>query len=342
MEKVSDKRDIAVVGACSGMLFASFLVLVYINLNRTYTPLKCKNIPLINVLFASISIWFIGDVYVDHPSLVHATRPICIATISWLRMSLGMYCVVCCYTFRIYEYICIFQWRIRATGRHLWVPLALWALVPLAYGVLASALPPSSGIEYVEDTMICRASKPIYFIAVAALIVLALVCGYATFAARHLNACFNEFRELLPMVFVTLTVCVVQVTFRWIPDIGGNVFTYNTLVTITDFIVGQVSFYALVTKPVYHCAVDRDEYLKYFLRKLKRENLEEEYEIANGQEMDHVSTSLTSTAGNQSWGRFDEKMDVDSTNLPYFTRYMNDSEPMIHEPSMAYTRRQLV
>ncbi|KAJ1965610.1 hypothetical protein GGI12_000661 [Dipsacomyces acuminosporus] len=333
VERTPDKRDIAVVACCSVMMFVTFLILIYVNVNRSYIPFKCKNIPLINVLFVSTLMLLIGDVYVNHSSLLYTNRPICIVTVSWLRISFGMYNVVCCYTFRVYEYICIFRWKVRATGKYLWIPLALWVLIPLIYGILASTLPPDWGIGYDEDTRICTTSRPLYLMAVAFIIILLLVLGYATFVARRLNSCFNEFRELLPMIFYTLTAMVVQVAFRWIPSIGRNTFIYNTLVTMTDLFVGQVSFYALVARPVYHCIVDREEYLNYFMYKLKQENLEQEYEMANGEHMVHTNSRMRMATASTPQSNSYTKLNMVPTNPPDTSYYTRASEALFQEPS---------
>ncbi|KAJ1931548.1 hypothetical protein EC988_009752, partial [Linderina pennispora] len=151
------------------------------------------------------------------------------------------------------------------------------------------------GIQYVEDTMICKANKPIYFFAVAVLISLLVVCAVFTYMARDIQSSFNEFRELLATFFVTIIAILVQVILRWVPNISGNEFAYNTLVTLTDFIVCQVNFYFLVSKPTFHCLVNREAYLRFFLKKLRRENNESVYEIANGAQMQRWSTNLDRT-----------------------------------------------
>ncbi|KAJ2741395.1 hypothetical protein GGI20_005217 [Coemansia sp. BCRC 34301] len=297
-----DKREITVVGINSAVLFISFVVLVYVNINRTYIPLKCKNIPLINALYTTMFLWFIGDIYTYQPTLVHASRPICIATMSWLRMSLGVFSVISCHLLRIYQYQCIFQWRIRANGKHLWIPAALWTIIPLTYGILASVLPEDKGNSYVADPPMCLAEKPVYFVAVAFTVILMILWVYATVLMRQVNVCFNEYRELLVVIVTTILVVVTQVVLRWIPAIGDSGFVYNTMASMSDVLIGQISLFLLVYKPAYHCLVDKDEYLKYFLRTLKRENRQTEYELANGEELARVSSSYPGRKSNSGFG----------------------------------------
>ncbi|KAJ2784446.1 hypothetical protein GGI15_002247 [Coemansia interrupta] len=206
-------------------------------------------------------------------------------------MSLGVYSVISCHIFRIYQYHCIFRWRIRASGRYLWIPIALWALFPLVYGILASALPEDKGTLMVADPPMCFAHKPAYFVALSFLLVLILCWIYATLLMNRVNVCFNEYRELIIVIVSTILVVLIQVVLRWVPAVGDSGFAYNTMTSMTDILIGQVSFLVLVSKPAFHCLYDRDAYLKVFLQTLKKENRHSEYELANGEEIGRISSS---------------------------------------------------
>ncbi|KAJ1880952.1 hypothetical protein H4R99_001488 [Coemansia sp. RSA 1722] len=287
---MSDSRELAVFGINTAIILASFMVLCYINVNRGYIPLKCKNIPLLNTLYLTIFLWYVGDIFTYQPTLVHLSRATCIATMSWLRMSLGVYSVISCHIFRIYQYHCIFRWKIRATGVYLWLPVVVWALFPLIYGILAAALPENLGISVQLPTG-CYAAKPSYFVALAFLLLLLLAWVYATLLMTRVNVCFSEYRELLLVICSTVSVVLVQVILRWVPGVGDSGFAYNTMTSVTDVLIGQISFLVLVGRPAYHCLVDRDEYLSRFLQTLKQENRQSEYELANGEKISRLRLS---------------------------------------------------
>ncbi|KAJ1661819.1 hypothetical protein IW140_006396 [Coemansia sp. RSA 1813] len=289
-----DKREVAVIGVNTTIIAISLAALVYVNMKRSYVPLKCKNIPLLNTLFCAMFVWYIGDIYTYQPSVVKASRLTCIVTMSWLRMSLGVYMVVSCHIFRIYQYHCIFRWRVRATGKYLWIPVAVWAVIPLTYGILASALPAQGGgNDYIGGAEpMCVSYKPLYFVAVGFLVLLLVTWMYATLKMHGINVCFDEYRELLVVIGSTVVVVALQVVLRWVPGVGDVGFAYNTMASMTDILIGQVSLFVLIAKPAFHCMYDRDLYLKYFLHTLRREDRETEYELANGgQHMGRVSQS---------------------------------------------------
>ncbi|KAJ1797802.1 hypothetical protein LPJ59_002899 [Coemansia sp. RSA 2399] len=277
----TDAREAAVIGVNSAIMALSLATIAYVNANRAYVPLKCKNIPLLNTLFCAMFLWYIGDIYTYQPTAVRASRATCILTMSWLRMSLGIYTVVSCHIFRIYQYHCIFRWRVRAQGRRLWAAVALWAVLPLTYGILASALPAARGGNDYTEAM-CVSHKPLYFVAVAFLVLLLACWTLATLMMHGINVCFDEYRELLVVIAATIVVVALQVVLRWVPRIGDSGFAYNTMASLTDILAGQVSLLVLVAKPAFHCLYDRDQYLRFFLHKLRREDKEAEYEMANG------------------------------------------------------------
>ncbi|KAJ2725657.1 hypothetical protein GGI07_001157 [Coemansia sp. Benny D115] len=290
-----DKREVAVVGVNTTLISISFIALVYVNINRSYVPLKCKNIPLLNILFLTMFFWYLGDIYTYQPSLVTVSRPVCIATMSWLRMSLGVYSVISCHIFRIYQYLCIFEWKVKASGWYLWSAVCLWLVVPLVYGVFATALPESRGTSYVAEPPMCLAHKPAYFAAVALLVLLMVCWIWATVLMRRVHVCFNEYRELLVVIVSTVIVILMQVVLRWVPGVGDSGFAFNTMASVSDVCIAQVGFFVLISRPAYHCLVDREEYLRRFLHTLRRENRQAEYEMANGEQMVRLSSS---SAGN--------------------------------------------
>ncbi|KAJ1822765.1 hypothetical protein LPJ75_000260 [Coemansia sp. RSA 2598] len=132
---------------------------------------------------------------------------------------------------------------------------------------------------------------------------------------NKVNVCFNEYRELLVVICSTVFVVVTQVVLRWVPGIGDSGFAYNTMTSMTDILIGQISFFVLVCKPAYHCLVDRDEYLHVFLRTLRREDRQSEYELANGEKIGRISSSSYAPAS-----RFDEDLSVSSRSLAKILR----------------------
>ncbi|PIA13289.1 hypothetical protein COEREDRAFT_104188 [Coemansia reversa NRRL 1564] len=315
MTQLVDNREVAVMGVNTVLISLSLATVVLVHLNRTYIPLKCKNIPLIYTLFCTMFLWYIGDIFTYQPTLVKASRPICILTMSWMRISLGIYSVVSCHIFRIYQYYCIFKLRIRATGWYLWIPIAIWSLLPLSYGIMASTMSANGiGNAFIEGPPMCISHKPLYFVAVGFLILLLICWIYATLMMSRVNVCFNEYRELLVVIICTISIVILQVVLRWIPNVGNSGFGYNTFASISDMLIGLVGLLVIVFKPLFHCYFGRREYLSYFLHTLKQNHLQTQYEMANGEEICCINSNYTDEK-NISCGesRYDLESSTDST-----------------------------
>ncbi|KAJ2360288.1 hypothetical protein H4S01_005797 [Coemansia sp. RSA 2610] len=291
---MADSREAAVLAVNTLAMGISTAIVALVLVNRDYIPLRSKNIPLVLILYVSTVLWFIGDVFTYYPALVgKLSRPVCILAMSWLRISLGVFAVVSCHVFRIYQYVCIFEWRVRAQGWRLYAPLGLLAMAPVAYGGLASGLPASKGGNaYMESPSMCVSHKPLYFAALGMLLVLLLCWLCAILAMRRIYVCFSEFREMLAMFACTVVIVVLQAVLRWVPGIGDQSVGYNAMVAITDMLVGNTSLAILLLPALWHCYRDRDAYLRFFLHKLKRENRQTEYELANGEALGRISTSV--------------------------------------------------
>ncbi|KAJ2778059.1 hypothetical protein H4R18_004829 [Coemansia javaensis] len=272
--------EAVVLGINTAAMALSLGAVVLVYINRTYAPIRCKNTPLIYALYVAMVMWYVGDIFVYQPSLVRASRGVCIVAASWMRVGLGMYSVVSCHIVRTYQYHRILQWRVPASGRHLLVPAVLWSIAPACYGVLAAALPAARGGQaYVGDPAACVAQKPLYF-AGAGLLAGLLACSvYAMLVTDRTSVCFNERRELLVVNVCMIAVAAVQVALRWVPGVGDSGFAYNAGASLSDMLASQVSLLSLVAKPLYHCYVDREEYLARFLDRLEQEGRRAEHGV---------------------------------------------------------------
>ncbi|KAI8326530.1 hypothetical protein GQ54DRAFT_1418 [Martensiomyces pterosporus] len=279
MENVRDSRDLVVIGVCGGVLLVNFLVLAYAFVHRSYLPLKSKNLPIMYLTYVAMVCWFIGSVYSNHSSYLPKSWLICMATYGWARMSLGIFLFVALFQFRVYQYIAIFLWKRRATGAYLWVPVAYLVLISLSYGLAACLLPQSLGFAYYPETKSCHTQNAIF---VSGLCMLALQFGVSvalTFKARKINACFNEYREIVITITLTALASLVSILARWLPGGTNTKYQLATAETFAMFIASQVHFFIILGPPVYHSIVDKDEYLRYFIERMRDLGLAREYDL---------------------------------------------------------------
>ncbi|KAI8326529.1 hypothetical protein GQ54DRAFT_307516 [Martensiomyces pterosporus] len=195
-------------------------------------------------------------------------------------MSLGIYLFFALFQLRVYLYISIFNWKRRAKGVYLWVPIGYHVAVPLAYAIVAAALPQSLGYGYSPDTYTCMNHDAIYYIGIGLTAFQFLISAGLTFKARKINTCFNEFREFVIILAIAMVAGVLSICTRMMSGWQDRSYTVDALDTAAEFIPAQAYFFVVLGPPIYHSIVDKDEYLAYFMRKMLKANLVRQYDMS--------------------------------------------------------------
>ncbi|ORX73074.1 hypothetical protein DL89DRAFT_255220 [Linderina pennispora] len=220
-------------------------------------------------------------------------------------MSFGTFLWVALFQLRIWQYLLIFRWKQRAVGRYLlWPAIYVFVLI-VPYTVAAILFPPSIGFEYFPENNDCVTKAPVYMFAIA-IIVIELCSAIAlTYLARNINTCFREFREIVIIISTTVAATVASIIVRWIPNTTGSKFYKGMLDTSFMLIAAQLYLIVLLSKPIYHSIVDPNEYVEYFMHRLRTQNLMQEYSISTAGQVDNLTstlrTSTTVAASRHSW-----------------------------------------
>ncbi|KAI8322145.1 hypothetical protein GQ54DRAFT_297581 [Martensiomyces pterosporus] len=276
-----DRREVALIAACSAVLFVNLLFLVYTFFKRKYLPLKSKNLPLMYWTYFSTVMWFIGNIYSSLRIAPKTNWFTCVVTYTWLRMSLGGYLWMSLFQYRVYQYIVIFTWKRRITGRCLWLPLSYIVSIPLIYAVVAAALPQDIGFTFIAPLQMCTSSNWFFYLSISFVFFQLLVFAFIIYMARTIHTCFNEYREIVICFIVATLALIAGIATFWIPLTPSRVFLFGVLNTVLPLLIAQVYFIVLLARPIYHSIVDSEEYLKFFLNRMKESRLIREYQMAN-------------------------------------------------------------
>ncbi|KAJ1959288.1 hypothetical protein GGI12_004412 [Dipsacomyces acuminosporus] len=290
-----DKRELAIIWVCSSVLFINLLLLVYVYTQRSYIPLKVKNLPLMYLSFVSMVCWFIGSVYVNQSSYLAKNWAICVVTNLWVRMSFGTYFLVALVQMRVYEYIVIFRWKRRATGRYLWIPVAYEVTFPLIYGILGTALPHKSGMEYDPESRMCRTGHTLYIIGYTYLGFQFVITAYLAYKARKINACFNEFKDITTILVCTFVSMLITCILHFLKPSVRESFGVHAISTLVMFAFTQVHFFVILARPIYHSIFDREQHLDYFLRTMGESGLTKQYQMGTTEKTGATGAPLTKT-----------------------------------------------
>ncbi|KAJ1965893.1 hypothetical protein GGI12_000465 [Dipsacomyces acuminosporus] len=281
MARIKDNRDLIVIGVCAGLLFFNLVILAYAFFNRRYLPLKSKNLPIMYLGFVAMLCWSIGSVYGYHSSYLNKNGVICAATFGVARMSLGSFLFIGLFQFRVYQYIVIFLWRKRAKGRYLWCPVLYLVTISFAYALAAFLLPPKWGFSYNVKNQTCHAQSPIFIFGLCVLVVQFAISVALTVKARTINACFNEYVEIIVTISLTALSGVVTILVHWYPASPDQKYPLRIVETLAVLVFSQVYFVLILGPPIYHSLVDREQYLCYFMRRLMDYRLVREYDLAS-------------------------------------------------------------
>ncbi|KAI8321372.1 hypothetical protein GQ54DRAFT_298038 [Martensiomyces pterosporus] len=279
----TDNREVILISVCSALLFVDLVFLVYTFFQRKYLPLKSKNLPLMYWTYGSTVVWFIGDVY---SYLTIAPKPswiVCVITTAWLRMSLGGYLWMSLFQYRVYQFIVIFIWKRKLTGKYFWLPIAYIVLIPLIYGIVAAALPQDMGLKYIAQLQMCKGSNGFFYFSISFVFFQLLAFIFIIFMARNIHTCFNEYREIVICFIVATLALIAGIATFWVPLTPERIFILGALNTVLPIFIAQVYFFVLLGRPVYHSIFDKEEYLRFFLARMRQYNLIREYQMANNE-----------------------------------------------------------
>ncbi|KAI8321373.1 hypothetical protein GQ54DRAFT_325070 [Martensiomyces pterosporus] len=314
----TDQREVILISVCTALLFKNFLFLLYTFFQRRYLPLKCKNLPLMYWTYFATVAWFIGNVYTNQTIAPKSSWFVCVVTYSWLKMSLGGYLWMSLFQFRVYQFIAIFIWKRRVQGKYLWYPVAYMVAIPLAYAIVAAALPQNIGLKYIPPLELCFGSKAYFYVAMALVFFQILAFIFIIFMARNIHTCFNEYTEILVCFFVALGALIGGIVTFWIPATPHRAFIFGTLNTVLPIATAQVYFYVLLVRPVYHSVFDKEEYLKFFLARMRQYNLIREYQMANNESTSGLGSGKRSALASHGAMPGQVPYDNSRTNSEYY------------------------
>ncbi|KAI8321375.1 hypothetical protein GQ54DRAFT_252414, partial [Martensiomyces pterosporus] len=230
--------------------------------------------------YISMVCLFLGSAYVNQSSYFARSWVICVSTYAWVRMSLGVFMFIGLFQLRVYQYITIFIWKRRAVGKRLWIPIGYVYSISVIYAIASVALPQNHGFDYDSKEDACITQNAIYIFGLVLLGIQLVVTLMLTVKARKINACFNEFREIVAIIVLTCIAGVISACTRWLPSGPNKLFESRLVNTLAIFFATEVNFFIILGPPIYHSIFNKEEHLRYFMRRMKMTNLVRQYEMA--------------------------------------------------------------
>ncbi|KAJ2778921.1 hypothetical protein H4R18_004313 [Coemansia javaensis] len=274
------RKDLALVVVISAVYGVDLVAVGFLLWHRNWPPLKSKSPLLMAAGYVACVCWFVGDLQINgHVHLRGTALEACKGIGVWVRVLLGVCAVSALIAMRSYGLFRVFCLGQPYRGRAVLVPAAVYCACALVCGIVAQALSPAVTVEYIPALDTCYCPKPFR----AAL----YGCIWATWATilginwriRHIKTTFNEWREMAfscLVVFAILTFSTVLQFAR--PDYPFSQ-TLRLLTTYMDHLGTNLVWWAIMGAPLFHCLVDRAAYLEEWTARLRRDGLQNEYQI---------------------------------------------------------------
>ncbi|KAJ2900334.1 hypothetical protein IWW38_000593 [Coemansia aciculifera] len=278
-----DKRqaaDLAVVSTISVVYFVDLIAVLFMLWNRKYPPIKAKSPVLMAVLFLSSALWFVGDVQINgHVTLANSILTNCRGLGVWVRILVGM-CGVCAVfalrSFALYHVFCL---NMPYRGIRFYLPVVIYALCILTYGVVTLALKSRETMYYLESLDLCLSPVPFKASIVAFVWITLAIVAFNYWRIRNIKSSFNESREMAFTCLLILANILFATLVQFLHPQYPLSLAYRVTSTILNHLCTNVIWWGVMAVPLWNCLFHRQKYLDKWVAKLRMDGLQREYDV---------------------------------------------------------------
>ncbi|KAJ1856096.1 hypothetical protein LPJ73_002229 [Coemansia sp. RSA 2703] len=284
----ADRTLIIVLSSIYGVNLLFVLFMLY---NRRYPPIKCKSPLLMAAVFFGCCCWLVGDLQINgHVHLANTPLTNCKLWGVWLRVILGVCTVSSLIALRSYGLYRVFRLNRPYRGLAMYLPFLVYCVCTLVYGIVAQVLKPSVTVEYIPLIDVCYCPKPfrgaLYGYIWATWVFVAVI----NWKIRRIKSSFNESREMLFSCLVVFAI----LTFSTALQLRNPEYLFSLklriLSTAMDHLGTNLVWWAIMGVPLFNCLFRRKAYLKYWSNKLRKDGLQNEYDVKESQSLRSFDT----------------------------------------------------
>ncbi|KAI9140035.1 hypothetical protein BKA69DRAFT_1082404 [Paraphysoderma sedebokerense] len=328
-------------------LFGLTLIsVVYIVLNRNYTPIKSKQIGSIVVLWLSGVCWFIGSLVANGVLGYDGILRYCKIWLAWVQIHFGVHFFVLTIWYRMWNLHRLVVQQKLLSGWSYYLPIIIFMLPSTVVVITIQLLPDSDSVLFVPHIEECYFTSVFKYTEFALAIAGFLITLVFVVLLRNLPLKpFNEFKEVRLVFFTGSFVAILQgilsnTNFRL--ELWGKFLICGSSLFIAIF-----AYWAIMFRPIYNSIFNREAFLKKFASGLGSAGLANNYNYKMGGDRASVHTNRTSNSGKTTStlqspikivSSMDEPGDRDSIISAYTKRNTMQSERI---PSIYFTHNPL-
>ncbi|KAJ2551426.1 hypothetical protein EV175_003698 [Coemansia sp. RSA 1933] len=266
---------VIVVGGVLFVISLTFIVAAWIN--RGYSPIRAKNLPMVTCLFVTGLLWFIGDIPMNGHVLLKGTFSHCKEWNIWMRV-LFCFWYTTVLIVRCYALDRVFNQNKPTRGFVYYATSIMLVVFYLGYSIVTQAMSSKLTIGYNSELELCTTSNGYMYVTVGILWVNWLVFIFMIIRLRNIQSTFNEFYESLIIlacgIAAMIKTSVVHFTRPKYPLILG----YRVAETIGDVVICNGVILVIIAYPVVRSIYRSKAYEAKWLLRLRTDGLEDMYE----------------------------------------------------------------
>ncbi|KAI8320908.1 hypothetical protein GQ54DRAFT_277002 [Martensiomyces pterosporus] len=257
----------------------TLLLFIYAWLNRSYAPIRAKNIWITTLMYISGILWFVGDIATNgHVELVGAWS-ICKLWAIWFRVFFSFSYSVSI-ALRVYALYRVFILHRPYKGRSVYLPVVAMFGCLIVFCVVSQVVSDSHTVMYIKEFEVCSYVWAFRGACIGLYWVVWLVILFLVVRIRHIHTSFNERYESFLICLLgfsgTLILTVVHTTH---PNytLQMHLRVANTCIDAAN---GNLGIWVVLLYPCYQSVFNRERYLQTWVAKLKADGLRKEYNMS--------------------------------------------------------------
>ncbi|KAJ2086876.1 hypothetical protein IW140_005352 [Coemansia sp. RSA 1813] len=281
--------DLVVVVLLSCIFAINLIAVMFLIFNHKYPPLKSKNPILMVIMFIASVFWFVGDMQVNgHVTLTGSVLTDCRGFGFWVRVLLGICTVTAVVAIRTYAFYHVFSLNLPLRSWRFFLPIVVYFVCILAFGIVAMALSPSKSAEYVPNLDICSLDEPFKITIFIFVWISLLFVALLTWMIRNIKSSFRETWEMFFACIVVLGSMTFNSAIQFTHPVYPLERKYRIASTLFDMACANALWWGVLAKPLFNCLFRREGYLREWISKLRQDGLQREYQVGSdhGQYLD--------------------------------------------------------
>ncbi|KAI8318362.1 hypothetical protein GQ54DRAFT_300455 [Martensiomyces pterosporus] len=287
--------DVAIIIVCAVVYGITSLLVIYAWANRDYLPIRAKRLTLTTLMLIAGILWYIGDIPNNgHVSLVGAWTN-CKLWYVWFR-------VLFCYVFsaallvRFYALDRVFNQHKPFRGPVVYIISTVIVVFHLALCLAAQLTDSAYTIMFDAVTRTYKLANACAYASIAIQGILWLAVVALMIRLRNIQSSFNELRESLIIFFIALALLLETLIVNVLYPKYPLMMSHRIAITLVDALASSSMVWVIIAHPVYKCIFQREEYEIEWMRKLNRDQLRNEYDVATSYQRSDMDLNSNNNA----------------------------------------------